>query len=129
VENNESLPEVTVRAKKKDSGGPPLLSIAEGELGTRRNSDGTNDPRVMDYLQSVMPKGLNENTPWCAGFVNWTLRQAGVKGDNSLYAMNFAYMKWEQELNNPALGAIVVFNHHVVVSINADGRLVVLGGN
>jgi uncharacterized protein (TIGR02594 family) len=132
TESSQPEKGVTVTAKKKDdSGTPPWLVIAQGELGTRRNGDGTNNPRVIDYLHSVAPRGVNENTAWCAGFVNWTLHQAGIEGDHSLYAMNFAYTRWGQELNNPALGAIVVFNHHVgfVAGINADGRLVVLGGN
>lgn len=48
----DSKPEanVTVTAKKENSGVPPWLLLAQGELGTRRNGDGTNNPRVLEYL-------------------------------------------------------------------------------
>jgi len=122
---------VTVTAH---GGSVPLwFRIAAGEAagGVRRNGDGTNNPRILEYLHTVNPDVNSENTPWCAACVNWSLQQAGIQGDNSLYAMDFATKRWGQELNNPALGAVVVFNHHVgfVAGINADGRLVVLGGN
>jgi uncharacterized protein (TIGR02594 family) len=126
---------VTVTAKKEDkgSGVPPWLLVAEHECGlnVRRHGDGTNNPRILDYLHTVDSNLKSENTPWCAGFANFCLQQAGIQGDNSLYAMDFAKKRWGQELNNPALGAIVVFNHHVgfVAGRNADGRLVILGGN
>jgi len=133
TEDTEQAVTVTAKKEEKSGNAPPWLLIAAGEAahGVRRNADGTNNPRILEYLHTVDPRVNSENTPWCAGCVNWSLQQAGIQGDNSLYAMDFAIKKWGQELNNPALGAIVVFNHHVgfIAGINADGRLVVLGGN
>ena len=133
TETTEQAVTVTAQRAGIDGNAPPWLLIAAEEAanGVRRNGDGTNNLRILEYLHTVDPRENSEKTPWCAALVNWSLQQAGIQGDNSLYAMDFAILKWGQELNNPALGAIVVFNHHVgfVAGINADGRLVILGGN
>ena len=53
------------------SGGP--LSIAQGQLGV--HEAGTNaGPEVNRYLASA---GVSSGNPWCAGFVTWSLAEAG----------------------------------------------------
>ncbi|HVS96213.1 MAG TPA: hypothetical protein VHE54_06995 [Puia sp.] len=89
TEDTEQAVTVTAKKEEKSGNAPPWLLIAAGEAahGVRRNADGTNNPRILEYLHTVDPRVNSENTPWCAGCVNWSLQQAGIQGDNSLHAM------------------------------------------
>jgi uncharacterized protein (TIGR02594 family) len=76
-------------------------------------------------------------TAWCAGFVNASLEQSGVKGTNSLAARSF--QNWGQPVQEPQVGDVAVFSRpsagpqagHVgfYAGTNPDGTIKVLGGN
>ncbi len=52
-----------------------LEAVYRGELGVREATGRNDGARVRRYLQSV---GMGEGAPWCAAFVSWCLREAGV---------------------------------------------------
>lgn len=109
------------------------LRIALAELGTAEIEPGSN-PRIDEYLRTV---GLSDDdTPWCAAFVNWALSAAGVAGTGKANARSF--LTWGVKALAPQPGDVAVFwrddpaswKGHVAfyLSRNAHGVWVV-GGN
>lgn len=81
------------------------------------------------WAQSVLKE---DQTPWCAAFVNCNLETSGIEGTK--FATAYSFKKYGQDLGRekPFYGSIAVMNYsHVgfVVGINKDGRIILLGGN
>jgi len=110
------------------------MGIARGELGqTEVLGTSRNNPRIMEYLHTTGSWWQNDETPWCAAFVNWTTQNSGNGGTNSARALD--WQNYGQSLNNPAYGSIGVMTRtgggHVgfVAGQTANGDIVLLGGN
>ena len=114
------------------------MAAAEGELGQSRIAGAGNNERILAYLGTTTLGGLasgTDSTPWCAAFVNWSLSQSGIAGNNSARAADWS--SWGSNLTEPAMGAAVVVKwpgtnqRHVafIAGQTASGRLVILGGN
>lgn len=54
-----------------------VLQLAKKELGVREEGGNNRGSRVEAYLSAV---GLGAGNPWCAAFVCWVMKSAGVKG-------------------------------------------------
>ena len=109
---------------------PRWLLIARQEVAVHENSaPGQDNPRILEYLESTTyDGGLTDEVPWCSAFVNWCVTKAGLKGTNSAAASS--WLTWGQKLDQPRLGCITVFNHHVGFYAGAAGdRCLLLGGN
>lgn len=111
----------------------PWIDIALDQKGATRDKIG-NNPKLMAYINStISPKeaaGQTQTTPWCACFLNWTFKQANMKGTGS--ALAFSYKDYGQKLNRLAYGSIIVLKWSHVTTVlgkNLDGRIVTLGGN
>ena len=117
--------------------GPQWLRIARGESGTKEIKGAQHNPRVLEYLKTV-GLGSDDETPWCAAFVAWCLKQSGqsIAGATAA-AKSFATASCMRKLNKIEYGAIVVFNRgtnpssgHVGFCVGTQGgRILVLGGN
>ena len=58
------------------AGAPAVVQAAEGEVGQAEQPPGSNDsPRIAEYRTATAGSGVG---PWCAYFVSWAGRQAGV---------------------------------------------------
>lgn len=108
--------------------------VAKGELGTREGAGENDNPRVISYLGSVPHAGAtHDSTPWCMGFVNWCLDQAGHPTTQSLMARSaLGYGK----RCKPQRGCIIILKrgeppsgHVGFYDHEQDGRVFVLGGN
>ena len=71
-------------------------------------------------------------TAWCAAFVNYNLETSGIEGTN--FATAYSFKSFGQNLgkSKPVYGAIAVMDYShvgIVVGINNDGRVILLGGN
>ncbi|MFI5355446.1 MAG: TIGR02594 family protein, partial [Desulfobaccales bacterium] len=109
---------------------PAWLLIARQEVGVHENSaPGQDNPRILEYLESTTyDGGLTDEVPWCSAFVNWCVTKAGLKGTNSAAASS--WLTWGQKLDQPRLGCITVFNHHVGFYAGSAGdHFLLLGGN
>ncbi len=120
--------------------GSPMTTIAAGELGQAEQPPGSNDsPRVAQYRLATAGSGVG---PWCAYFVSWVARQAGVPlGDHGegfgsvdqLYA--WAQRTGRAVANAPGVvprpGDLIVFHEHVgiVEQVLPDGRIQTIEGN
>lgn len=120
------------------------IAIEEERQGIRELTEG-NHPRILEYLATCNDVAEHERfddaTPWCSAFVNWCVRQAGLKGTDSSWARSWG--GWGVEDDSPGLGTIVVWTRyrclgedtelvggHVAFLIEDRGdSLYVLGGN
>ncbi len=122
------------------SPGSAICAIAGAEVGQSEQPPGSNDsPRIAQYRTATANSGVG---PWCAYFVSWAARQAGVPlGDHGegfgsvdqLYA-------WAQRTGRavpnvpgaaPRPGDLIVFHEHIgiVEGVLPDGRIQTIEGN
>lgn len=118
----------------------PLWTIAGLKwLNTREITGAKSNPDILEWAKD---QGLgkvynNDDIPWCALFANEMLREVGLKGTGTLWALDFnSNTKWPNvKLDGPAVGAFVPMGRdgggHITTVIGRDtrGRLMCLGGN
>lgn len=120
----------------------PWLDIAYKDLGVHETSGPKVTPEILvalDWADGVKDgkylQGIHDDeTPWCSSWACSVMEQSGHKSPRSAWAQSWA--AWDQKLNGPAVGCIVVFKWspsagHVgyVVGKTPSGALAVLGGN
>ena len=92
---------------------PDWLLIAEQELGIRERAGKAHNIRIINYLKTALNLGRwgrsRDETPWCAAFVNWCLKEAGYEGTNHALARSFLH--WGDVMETPRLGAIIVIRY------------------
>lgn len=81
--------------------------VAVLELGQTGVSGAVHNPRILQYFHDIGHKWVKDDeTAWCAAFLNWCLLQAGYKHTGKLNARSFLdYGKPTQE---PKAGDIAV---------------------
>jgi hypothetical protein len=117
-----------------------LLAAVQGEVGQAEAPPGSNDsPRIAEYRAATA--GAPGPGPWCAYFVSWAARQAGMPlGDRGegLGSVDAVY-DWAQRTGRavpagsgtPRPGDLIVWDEHigVVESVAADGSIHTIEGN
>jgi hypothetical protein len=121
-------------------GGLGAVEVARGEVGQAEQPPGSNDsPRIAEYRSAVAGAGVG---PWCAYFVSWCSRQAGVplgehgEGFGSVSAL----YEWAERSGRaipasagpPQPGDLIVWGgEHVgiVEAVDPDGTIHTIEGN
>lgn len=115
---------------------PEWLITAKKEIGVREIPGKENNPRIVEYHQETSLKADDDETSWCAAFVNWCLKQSGYQGTNKASAKSF--LSLHAKLDRPYHGCIVVlwrnspdsWTGHVGFYVGGDKENVfLLGGN
>ncbi|MBN8838548.1 MAG: TIGR02594 family protein [Sphingobacteriia bacterium] len=112
----------------------PWMNTAKSQIGVGETTGHNDGPDVDKYLKTVGLAGSGQ--PWCGAFVNWTLKQNGIKGTQKP-AWALDWRNFGQSLSNPAFGSIATLKRpgggHVgfTAATDADrsGWIIVLGGN
>lgn len=114
-----------------------ILEVALLELGHKTFPGQSTNPEVLKYYAETGHAWVNDDeTPWCAAFLNWVVQKAGYKQTKKLTARSFLY--WGSKTQEPELGDVVVFwresptswkGHCGVYIKELGGRIFVLGGN
>jgi uncharacterized protein (TIGR02594 family) len=119
---------------KPNSPDVPWLVVAKNELGTKEIPGDRDNPRILEYHRATSLAASDDETPWCAAFVNWVFKQVNIPGTNSAMARSF--LQWGRAIMNPVPGCVVVFargaypSGHVAFFLSRSGGFVtVLGGN
>lgn len=113
------------------------LYIAAKEIGTTGINGTAHNKRVLQYFKDIGHSWVKDDeTAWCAAFVNWVLLQLGRKGTGLLTARSF--LTYGTPTTNPTLGDLVIFWRgaksgpygHVAFYLSHDKDYIyVLGGN
>lgn len=116
---------------------PSLIEIALKEYGKSDFSGASSNPEIVKYFHEIGASWVaNDDTAWCAAFVQWVLKQAKKQYSSALNARSF--LKYGIPVLNPEVGDIVIFWRiaensvygHVAFFIREDVNNVwVLGGN
>jgi uncharacterized protein (TIGR02594 family) len=94
--------------------------IIEGRklIGLHEAAGDADNPKVVKLFEDAgHPEVVHDSTAWCAAFVGAVLKRSGLKGNGSLWALDYA--KWGQPLDGVALGAVATKRR-----FNAAGKLV-----
>jgi hypothetical protein len=130
-------------APVSSAGGTPagqaMLAAVRPEVGQTEQPPGSNDsPRIAQYRQATA--GAPGPGPWCAYFVSWAARQAGVPiGDSGQgYGRVDDVMAWGQRAgkalppgSTPQPGDLIVWDEHIgiVEAVTPDGKIHTIEGN
>ncbi len=120
--------------------GQAILNLAKQEVGVREQPPGSNDsPRIAQFRKATAGSGVG---PWCAYFVSWAAREAGVPiGDNGQgFGRVDDVYAWAQKAGKaipagdgvkPQPGDLIVWDEHIgiVESVDSDGTIHTVEGN
>lgn len=118
---------------------PLWLEAGLRYLGTKEFSGSRDNPTIIDWAKEeggdIAENYNHDSIPWCALFANHILTKVGLKGTETLWALDFAG-KWPcVRLAGPAVGAFAPMKRqgggHIMVIVGRDqlGNIMGLGGN
>jgi CHAP domain len=120
--------------------GQAIVNLARAEVGVTEQPPGSNDsPRIAQFRQATA--GAPGPGPWCAYFVSWAAREAGVPiGDAGQgYGRVDDVWAWAERSGKaiptgsgrPQPGDLIVWDEHIgiVESVGADGSIHTIEGN
>lgn len=113
------------------------IEIALGEYGVWEWAGKDHNPRVLNYYKEIGHSWVKDDeTPWCAAFVNWCLLKANKPQTGKLNARSF--LTYGLPTTKPKVGDLVVFwrgsktgaEGHIAFYIGeTKSSVYVLGGN
>lgn len=98
-----------------------IFSRAQEEDGEKEIPGSKDNPEIIKFLKEGSPKykpssGVwHDEIPWCAAFVGYVLKMAGLHGTGRADAVS--YLKWGKKLDKPVKGCVMVLEH-----IDSSGR-------
>jgi uncharacterized protein (TIGR02594 family) len=134
---NPKHPDPMTPSQQQSATMAAFLAAARHEIGTTEIPGPRTAERIRQYLATVeLPAtaAAEDETPWCAAFVNWTLARCGRAGTNSALARSF--QRWGDPGKALVPGAIVVIargkpwqGHVGFYAGNAGEDVLLVGGN
>jgi hypothetical protein len=135
-----TAPPAAAPAAGGTSAGQAMLDLAGQEVGVAEQPPGSNDsPRIAQYRQATAGSGVG---PWCAYFVSWAARGAGVPiGDQGQgFGSVSDVWSWAQQSGKaiqpgtrpPQPGDLIVWGGRhigIVESVDAAGSIHTIEGN
>ena len=127
---------------------PLWLAIAHGEEGQTERAGAEQNPRILDYIATfpylrrvsgwtASTMAEQDETPWCACFVNWCLLRAGQLGGTGATAES--WKTYGRALSSPVPGCLAILystprrnesGFHVgFFAGRANGKVKLFGGN
>jgi uncharacterized protein (TIGR02594 family) len=90
------------------------IAIQECNRNVIEIAGANHNPRILEYhsatsLNATLSGTLSDEIPWCASFVNWCLREAGIEGTFSAQARSFLKWGFTIPLEKIQAGDVVVF--------------------
>lgn len=111
--------------------------VALQEYGTKAIAGALHNPEVIKYFDDIGQKWVKDDeTAWCAAFVNWCLLKSKIKGTGQLNARSF--LTWYTMTTKPQLGDVVVlwriskdspYGHVGFFVKETHDQVYILGGN
>lgn len=118
---------------------PLWLQAGIKMIGINEGAGAKDNATIIDWAKDeggdIAKEYTNDSIPWCALFANHCLTKAGLKGTETLWALDFAG-KWPSvKLPGPAVGAFAPMlrngGGHIIQIAGKDqhGNIMGLGGN
>ncbi len=103
-----------------------IVSIAQSQIGLGEIGGNNQGKHIRQYLNG------QENLPWCAGFVSYCIRKAGIKTVYTLRARD--YLKLGQRVSNPKPGDLIIFSrkgggHIGIIEKVIKDKIITIEGN
>lgn len=108
-------------------------------LGTHEGIGDKDNPTIIDWAKDeggdIAKEYTHDSIPWCALFANHILTKVGLKGTETLWALDFAGHWPCIRLAGPAVGAFAPMKRngggHITIIVGKDqhGNVMGLGGN
>ncbi|MEM9734229.1 MAG: TIGR02594 family protein [Pseudomonadota bacterium] len=119
---------------------PPWLRLAYANLGLREIRGSRHNRKIVGWWEQLKLHFRDDETPWCAGFLNAIVQQAGfaIPRKYRAAALGWRWTAHGTRLDGPALGAIMDMTRpgrpgsgHITFVAGRDdkGRVMGLGGN
>lgn len=116
------------------------MPIALREIGQKEIKGIQHNPRIIEYHDATTLHAAADEIAWCSSFVNWCLREVGIKGTGSAAAASWLTWGKPSEAKPGAITIIhsigtvsnrqTVTGYHVAFFLRDDGSHVyLLGGN
>lgn len=123
----------------REIGRPLWLEAGIKLIGTKEVPGGSDNRVIIDWAGEeggdIAKEYTHDSIPWCALFANHILTHVGLKGTETLWALDFAG-KWPSvEIAGPAVGAFAPMlrngGGHIICVVGRDqrGNIMGLGGN
>jgi uncharacterized protein (TIGR02594 family) len=123
----------------EEVGRPLWLEAGLKLVGTKEGAGAGDNKKIIDWAKeeggNIADTYTHDSIPWCALFANLMLTRAGLKGTETLWALDFAG-KWPSvKLVGPAVGAFAPMlrngGGHIICVVGRDqhGNIMGLGGN
>jgi uncharacterized protein (TIGR02594 family) len=123
----------------EEVGRPLWLEAGLKLVGTKEGAGAADNKTIIDWAKQeggdIAAEYTHDSIPWCALFANLMLTRAGLKGTETLWALDFAG-KWPSvKLLGPAVGAFAPMvrngGGHIICIVGKDqnGNIMGLGGN
>jgi uncharacterized protein (TIGR02594 family) len=106
-------------------------------LNLREGRGGIENPEILAWAReeggAIAKNYKRDEIPWCALFANMVLTKLGIKGTETLWALD--WNRWGHKLPAPAVGAFAPMKRegggHIAIVVGRDtrGNLMCLGGN
>lgn len=128
-----------VPAPAIEIGRPLWLEAGIKLVGAKEFAGAKDNPVIIDWAKDeggdIAASYTHDSIPWCALFANHILTKVGLKGTETLWALDFAG-KWPaKKLAGPAVGAFAPMlrngGGHIICVVGKDqhGNIMGLGGN
>lgn len=125
--------------KQEEISRPLWLEAGIKLIGLREGAGAYDNKTIIDWAKSeggsISDTYTHDSIPWCALFANHILTKVGLKGTETLWALDFAG-KWPAiKLAGPAVGAFAPMlrngGGHITIVVGKDqhGNIMGLGGN
>lgn len=119
---------------------PTWLRLAYSHLGLREIKGSQHNAEILGWWERLSLPFKDDETPWCAGFVNAMVQSAGlpIVSKNRAAALGWRWNGYGTRLKGPALGAIMSMERpgrsgsgHMtfVAGRDKNGNTMGLGGN
>jgi len=106
-------------------------------LGLHEAAGDADNPEILNWAKEeggdIAKEYKHDEIPWCALYANMVLTKVGIKGTETLWALDWA--DWGEKLAGPAVGAFAPMKRsgggHIAIVVGRDGQgnLMCLGGN
>jgi uncharacterized protein (TIGR02594 family) len=128
-----------VQAPAAEVGRPLWLEAGIKLINVKEKPGAGNNPEIIDWAKEeggdIAKSYTADSVPWCSLFANHILTKVGLKGTETLWALDWAG-KWPSvKLAGPAVGAFAPMKRtgggHIICIVGKDqhGNVMGLGGN